>query len=306
MGRYEEAVNYFDRALDISLSEDRGVGGGAHSASILNNWGLALYEMGRYEEAINYFDRALKGAVQYSPEDVPSYIINLFNNKGAALSAQGRYPEAITHYNRVLALKPYDADALNNKGNALSSLGRYQEAAEQYDKALEALQNPNADEEAKIRSGSIQIDELNDYKELTKYVQFPTGDLKKGADNIQVSETTVYLDRYKEFNGLKYVTLSKDSEIVIFIQFNKGVNLYASKNYNDANNNFDKVLKINSGFPPGLYYKHLTLEKLGQTDKAEIFKQKFEGLNSNYKGEKLDTTLLNVPKVALEEMFVSQ
>jgi tetratricopeptide (TPR) repeat protein len=48
-GRYQEAIEYYDRALAMDPND----------VSALNNKGNALGDLGRYQEAIEYYDRAL-------------------------------------------------------------------------------------------------------------------------------------------------------------------------------------------------------------------------------------------------------
>ena len=101
LGRYEEAIEYYDRALaiDPTLVES------------LSNKGASLHSLARYEEAIEYFDRAL--AIE------PSYVRSLAN-KGNSLNALGRSAEAIEYYDRALALEPDYIDALVNKANIIA------------------------------------------------------------------------------------------------------------------------------------------------------------------------------------------
>jgi tetratricopeptide (TPR) repeat protein len=122
LGRYDEAITYFDKALAINPNYK--------NALLSKGWSLS--NLGRYDEAIEYYDRAI--------EIDPNYILAL-NNKGLALNGLGRYDEAITYFDKALAINPNYEWALNNKGNALNDLGRYDEAITYYDKALAI--NPN-------------------------------------------------------------------------------------------------------------------------------------------------------------------
>jgi tetratricopeptide (TPR) repeat protein len=70
-GRYEEAIEYFDRVLIIDPN---------HVGALIIN-GLALDSLGRSEEAIEYYDTAL---------DIdPNYVDALYNI-GLALDSLGR------------------------------------------------------------------------------------------------------------------------------------------------------------------------------------------------------------------------
>ena len=118
LGRYEEAIECYDRLLE-SLPKD------SHT---WNDKAIALSRLGRDEEAIECYDRAL----DIEPKDAV-----VWNNKGNTLYSLDRYEEAIECYNWALDIEPKDAVVWNNKGEALFHLGRYEEAIECYDRALE-------------------------------------------------------------------------------------------------------------------------------------------------------------------------
>src|SRR3989344_2417399 len=115
--RYEEAISYYDRVLEIDPND----------ALVLNNKGVALYNLDRNEEALDYYDMAL--------EIDPNYVSPLYN-KGLLLNDLERYREAIPYLDRALTIEPEDVDALDEKGYALASLGSHKEALEYYDKVL--------------------------------------------------------------------------------------------------------------------------------------------------------------------------
>ena len=69
-GQYEEAIVYYDRALDIDPNH----------VNALYNKGVALGNLGRYQEAIEYYDRAL--AIE------PNFVYAL-NNKANAIVSLG-------------------------------------------------------------------------------------------------------------------------------------------------------------------------------------------------------------------------
>jgi tetratricopeptide (TPR) repeat protein len=86
-GRYEEAIEYLDRALTIEPNH----------VLALTSMGGALVGLGKYQEAIEYLDRALT----IEPNN-----INALYNKGLALHNLERYEEAIGYYDRALAINP--------------------------------------------------------------------------------------------------------------------------------------------------------------------------------------------------------
>jgi tetratricopeptide (TPR) repeat protein len=158
LGRYQEAIEYYDRALEIEPNDalvwynkgttlgslekydesienfDRALAIDPNYVSALYNKGIALLHLGRYEEALEYHDRAL--AID------PNHVKALISN-GLALRNLERYNEAIEYYDKALAIDPNNVNALGGKGLALLSLERYNEAIEYFDKALAI--DPNDD-----------------------------------------------------------------------------------------------------------------------------------------------------------------
>ena len=117
LGRHEEAIECFDKALAID-------------SGYLGAWGgkaVALDGLGRFNEAISHYDRALT----IDPRNAIFWL-----NKGFPLGKLGRHEEAIACYDKALAIDPQKANAWGGKGNGLTQLGRYEEAIACYDKAL--------------------------------------------------------------------------------------------------------------------------------------------------------------------------
>jgi tetratricopeptide (TPR) repeat protein len=147
--RYQEAIEYFDKALAIdpndtnaltskadvlsfleSPDEDNGIEtyfALLQTADTLLDKGAALFSLGRYEEAIEYFDRA----IELDPNNAKAW-----DNKGSALYGLGRYEKAFEHYVRALQISPNYASAWGNIGITLSSLGRYEEAIPYLDRSI--------------------------------------------------------------------------------------------------------------------------------------------------------------------------
>jgi len=118
LGRCEEAIEMFDKTIEINPQD----------AKAYYNKGVILGKLGRHEEAIEMFDNA----IEIDPQNVSAYL-----NKGSALGDLGRQEEAIAIYDKAIEINPQDADVYYNKGVALGDLGRYKEAIEMFDKAIE-------------------------------------------------------------------------------------------------------------------------------------------------------------------------
>jgi len=117
LDRHEEALEAFDKALEINLDY----------ADAWSNKGVVLAGLDRYEEALAACDKAL----EINPD-----FANAWYNKGVDLAGLDRDEEALAAYDKALKINPDFVNAWSNKGAALGRLDRHEEALAAYDKAL--------------------------------------------------------------------------------------------------------------------------------------------------------------------------
>jgi len=117
-GEYEEAVESYDRAINLDL----------YNPDLWYNKGLALTRLGRYEEALECYQRAT---------NIKPFDADLWLSRGATLSGLGKYEEALECYDRAIEFDSENSDAWNNRGTVLAKLDRREEALESYDRAVE-------------------------------------------------------------------------------------------------------------------------------------------------------------------------
>ena len=135
-GRHEEALPYFERAMD--LARDAGEGQDAVLLSACMHKGSSLAELGRHSEALDCFERA----IDMSPGDVYAHL-----DKGSSLAELGRHSEALDCFERAIDLATGDGAsppdriphfAYMHKGRLLADLERYEEAVECFERAIAA------------------------------------------------------------------------------------------------------------------------------------------------------------------------
>ncbi|MEE9345805.1 MAG: tetratricopeptide repeat protein [Methylococcales bacterium] len=141
LGRYSEAIDYFEQALTSDLNtygEDH-----PFVARDRNNLGLTWDFLGEYQKAIEYYSLTLTSDLNSFGEAHPFVAIGR-NNLGSAWNALKNYPKAIEYFELALTsnLKTYGDDHpivatnWNNLGMAWQALGEYQKAIEYLELAL--------------------------------------------------------------------------------------------------------------------------------------------------------------------------
>jgi tetratricopeptide (TPR) repeat protein len=225
----------------------------------------ALSNLGRHEEAMQYIDRAL--AIE--PNNV-----NALTNKGITLAGSGRYEEAIGSFDRVLKIDPNYSPALVNKGVALGNLGRHQEAMEYFEKT--SLTQKSSITTAPYYSNvDLQLDNLGRDKEETYALHF----------------------------------ISNGHQIDINKETNLGIARFSLGDYQGAIVTFNGILRLHEMHPSelvqkpelaaSLYNKGLSLEKLGNLEGAEQFKNQAHNVNPNYKGGYIHKADFSAPALGL-------
>ncbi len=118
LGRFEEAIDCYDKALEIDPK----------CAIAWNNKGRTLESLGHFDESIKCYSKALEINPQYD---------EAWYGKGNGLHSLGRFEDAIVCYDKTLKINPQYTAAWTNKGGNLAELRRFEEAIICYDKALE-------------------------------------------------------------------------------------------------------------------------------------------------------------------------
>lgn len=99
--RYEEAIKYYDKILEINPNDEKA----------LLNKGSVLIELDRIEEAIKYYERV----IEINPNNVKALA-----SKGIALAHLQEYNDALVMIDRALLLDPDNEIVKGKKANFLS------------------------------------------------------------------------------------------------------------------------------------------------------------------------------------------
>ena len=117
MRRYEDALESCEKALNLNGDDDR----------VLSIRGYVYNVLGRYNEALHDFDKALR-----LRPDAP----NTWDRRGDTLMYLGEPARALESYENTLKFRPTHFHALSSRGDAMQHLGRFEEAVASYDSAI--------------------------------------------------------------------------------------------------------------------------------------------------------------------------
>jgi len=122
LGKYEEALTWFDKALEIEPTFIKS----------LFNIGTTFLILVQHERALTWFYKALE-------IDPKSYFV--LTNTASVLENLERYEEAIRMYDKALEINPSEIVTVRGKGVAYYHLNRYEDALIWFRKALELKPN---------------------------------------------------------------------------------------------------------------------------------------------------------------------
>jgi len=148
-GRYDSAMNFFDRSITASAADDLRLRLASH-----NMRGETLRAQGRFSDAV----LACRQALDLNPDYTPALI-----NMAAALRQLGRLDEALACLDRVIEIEPESAEAHNNRGIVLRQRGDSREAVAAFTQAL--LFNPRL-----IQAHNSLANELRSLGELEESI----------------------------------------------------------------------------------------------------------------------------------------
>ena len=184
--RYEEAIPYFDKAIEKDPDYAESYWNKSH----------ALWFAGQHAEA----EEAARKCIALT-DDIPEAWLNL----GTALVSQGKRDEAIEAWEKALEVKPDFALAYNNIGNALRDEGKLEASAEKCRKALEI--DPNYPEALNnLANALLDLGNLEESEEYYRKSATAKPDYVEAHNNLAIS--LFKQNRYEEAIQSARVALS--------------------------------------------------------------------------------------------------
>jgi tetratricopeptide (TPR) repeat protein len=144
-GKYAEAIEFYEKALEIS--QKTLPANHPNLASSYNNIGTVYDNMGEYSKALSYYEKALEIKQKTLPANHPD-LATSYNNIGLVYKNMGEYSKALSYYEKALEIyqktlpanHPDLATSYNNIGQVYDKMGEYSKALSYYEKALEIYQ----------------------------------------------------------------------------------------------------------------------------------------------------------------------
>ncbi len=245
LGRYEEALECYERALELD----------GDLADVWSNKGEALWSLGRIPQALECLERAL----DLNPEGG-----EIWSNRAAILTQCGQAEAALECCARALELNPNLAMAWNNRGVALMALGQVEASLECYDRALELdpyLENAWSNKGSALGALERAEEELQHYNRALE--------LNWRLDQTWCNKGSVLASRGEWNEAIKcYDRALKLNPQHADSWFNKGDALQSSGRVQKSVACYERALNLNPGDTEAWNRKGSALLQLGRTRKA--------------------------------------
>ncbi|MEI1375733.1 tetratricopeptide repeat protein [Nostoc sp. UHCC 0926] len=245
MERYPEALQDFDRAIELDPKYDWAI---AHR-------GDTYRIMRRYAEALQDFDRAIELNPKYN------WAIAL---RGYTYHSMKRYPEALQDIDRAIELNPKLDWSIAHRGGTYRSMKRYPEALEDFDRAIEL--NPKLDWAIAGRGQTFYF--MKRYTEALEDFDRAI-ELNPKLDWVIASRGETYrsMKRYPEAleDFDRAIELGPKYKWAIA---HRGQTYLMLKLYNEALADFNRAIDLDSDSNWYLYNRALAYQALNQPDKA--------------------------------------
>ncbi len=238
-GKYEEAISFYDKALEIEPGWKNALNG---KRDAMNAIGDLLTVQKKYEDAISFYDKTLE--IEPGYEKALNGKKEIMKARGDLFMSQKKYTEAIYFYNKALKLDGNDINLWNLKGDILFKEKKYEEAIKCYDKIIGFIPDSS---KAWYSKGKV----LGTAGKIEEAIKCFNKSLELDIDNKEAWNglgTVLFTQKkYRESIDCYNRALNIDPSFVKALD-NKGLSLYNQGKYSESIENFDKALGIDPLF----------------------------------------------------------
>jgi tetratricopeptide (TPR) repeat protein len=201
--------------------------------------GIAKKAKGDLDGAIADYTKAIELNTRYAA----AYV-----NRGVARKTKGDLDGAIADYDRAISLNPRLKEAYNNRGLARQLKGQLDDAIADFDKALELDPHYAGAHYNRASAARAKGDLKTAIAELTRAIESP--------DNDHLSETYNNRGTIRHDDGDTQGSLADFTKAIeidprnVFAYVNRGYALILLSKDDEAQRDFDQVLKLNPTLQP--------------------------------------------------------
>lgn len=252
-GNYDDAIKYFDKAIEVfSLSDE----GNLKYAFALRGY-IFIHKLMASQDAI----ADLNKAIELDPEYSTAYLL-----RGSTYLLTGNYERALIDFNKVIELDPEYSVAYLNRGIVYKRMGAFESAIEDYDKAIEL--NPEY-HLAYINRGKLYYI-LRDYEqaifEFDKAIELDPEYVTPYSDR---GSAHAYLGNYKQAiaDYDKAIELHPEGATAYF---NRGNANFDLENYTEAIADYSESIERDSENVSAYRNRGLAYYHIGDYEKAIV------------------------------------
>lgn len=246
IGKYQEAINDFNKALSIEKSADS-----------YNGIGITYTNLEKFTDAISYFNKSLA---------LDNTNVETFYNLGYAYGNLKDYDNAIKNFNEALKINPVHERALNGRAITFMTLKKYDEALVDLN-SLEKT-NPNDLEITNYKATCLyETQKIEDaifaYSKLIAANPYDAHLLSQRAASYSFINQPN--EAIKDYSRILDLVKSTESKFLIYNTYYFRGKAYATtENYQNAVKDFDECLKINPNDGTALFYRATCKLQLNQ------------------------------------------
>jgi tetratricopeptide (TPR) repeat protein len=189
LSRYEDSLDFYDKALGINPDDPRAWNGKAE----------ALTKLGEYTQAVKCYEKAIR----VKPKSEQAW-----HGKATALRFSGETDESLKSYDKAIEINPEFVEAWYDKGTLLSVLKRFTEALDCFTEVLDLKPSHKAAKQKKVElEKRLGVDKAG--RRGAKALKKPE---EKKLDPMQKADVAMRTGRYEDALKLYDLILKKDGE----------------------------------------------------------------------------------------------
>ena len=183
-GEYEEAVQYYEKSIEIKertiSKNDPGLSVSYHNiASVYNN-------MGEYSKALGYYEKSIEITKIALPQNHPNLAIS-YSNIGRVYKNIGEYSKALEYHEKSIEIKkialpqnhPHLAISYSDIGQVYNRMGEYSKALEYHEKSIEIKKIALPQNHPEVAISYSDIGQVyNDMGEYSKALEYYEKDIE--------------------------------------------------------------------------------------------------------------------------------